>query len=250
MLLDIRAMLWKELRELRHMHGDSRMGLIGLFFPILYAGIIMPLQVGPLWITWPLVLTLAFIMPALLVMVVVADSFAGERERKTLEALLATRLSDRAILLGKILTCVVYSWLFCQAMFVLGLVTLNISQLARGKDLLFFEPLCLPALLLPLISSFAVSGVGVLVSLRASTVRQAQQTLGLSVAALFIIPGMLISMLPKMLTKDKLESIKAIILSVGWETLVAAFIGAVLLAGIVAMFIALRLFRRARLILD
>ena len=40
----------------------------------------------------------------------VADSFAGERERHTLETLLASRLPDRAILAGKLLVPVAVAW--------------------------------------------------------------------------------------------------------------------------------------------
>jgi ABC-2 type transport system permease protein len=38
------------------------------------------------------------------------DAIAGERERHTLETLLASRISDRAILLGKVIVTTGYAW--------------------------------------------------------------------------------------------------------------------------------------------
>src|SRR3989337_1508330 len=54
-------------------------------------------------------LTLYFLAPLFLVIpvmassVIASDSFAGEKERKTLEALLATPLSDAELFIGKVL---------------------------------------------------------------------------------------------------------------------------------------------------
>lgn len=50
--------------------------------------------------------------PLVLTLTMVADSFAGERERHALETLLASRLSDRAILLGEAAALTSYGWLF------------------------------------------------------------------------------------------------------------------------------------------
>jgi ABC-type Na+ efflux pump permease subunit len=41
----------------------------------------------------------------------ITDSIAGERERQTLETLLASRLPDRAILLGKVAAITLLGWL-------------------------------------------------------------------------------------------------------------------------------------------
>ena len=65
-------------------------------------------------------------VPLMLVAGVVADSFAGERERHTLETLLASRLSDEAILVGKVTAAVGYGWGFTLVMAVVSLVSVNI----------------------------------------------------------------------------------------------------------------------------
>ena len=63
----------------------------------------------------------------------VADSFAGERERHTLETLLASRLPDRAILFGKVLAAVGYGWVLVMLMLVLSLVTVNLTVATPGS---------------------------------------------------------------------------------------------------------------------
>ncbi len=55
------------------------------------------------------------------------DSFAGERERHTLETLLASRLPDHAILSGKLLVCVLYSFIMTIIFIVLCLAVVNIA---------------------------------------------------------------------------------------------------------------------------
>ncbi|MCS6827529.1 MAG: ABC transporter permease subunit [Caldilinea sp.] len=60
-----------------------------------------PLMVGVLLAGLPLVLSA----------ILSADSLAGERERRTLETLLASRLSEQAILLGKMSAAVVLGWM-------------------------------------------------------------------------------------------------------------------------------------------
>lgn len=92
-------MIWKELKELALLRSVVArhnplflIAVAGIFVPALKAG---PMLLGPgIWIY--------MIMPALSVLSIIGDSFAGERERHTLETLLASRLPDRAIVLGKI----------------------------------------------------------------------------------------------------------------------------------------------------
>lgn len=60
----------------------------------------------------PLAIPIAWAaLPLILAGVMITDSIAGERERQTLETLLASRLSDRAIVLGKIVAVTLLGWL-------------------------------------------------------------------------------------------------------------------------------------------
>src|SRR5574339_839063 len=110
MAADSFSMLWKEWKELLQFQGSSRSGLIGLLIMIGIFGIVMPIQWGSMWVESGASLTLWLVIPMMLAAMIVADSFAGERERHTLETLLASRLSDQAILLGKITEAVGYGW--------------------------------------------------------------------------------------------------------------------------------------------
>src|SRR5678815_2933365 len=93
-------------------------------------------------------------MPFLWVSGVVADLFAGERERHTLEALLATRLSDQAILFGKLLAAMAYGFILTWVIMLVSVVTINISSGRSG--LLFYSP---QMTLAALIFSILVSGL-------------------------------------------------------------------------------------------
>ncbi|PJF23668.1 MAG: ABC-2 type transporter, partial [Phototrophicales bacterium] len=93
----------KELREILTF-GDARgRSKYSLLILILIFGIVIPIQNGRDWVTSPMNIMVWGWMPFLWVSGIVADLFAGERERHTLEALLATRLSDQSILFGKLL---------------------------------------------------------------------------------------------------------------------------------------------------
>jgi ABC-2 type transport system permease protein len=125
---------------------------------------------------------------------ITADSFAGERERHTLETLLASRLSDLAILIGKIAAGVVLTWGLIAFTLGLGLLAASTrgnagrAQASLGQlgvILLIYLFLCL-----------VVSCAAVLVSLRASTVRQAIQTLTWSFMIVFFLTLFTIARLP------------------------------------------------------
>jgi ABC-type Na+ efflux pump permease subunit len=62
------------------------------------------------------------------VFAVAPDTFAGERERHTLETLLASRLSDQAILIGKLAACTSYGWLLTIITIVVGVITINAAN--------------------------------------------------------------------------------------------------------------------------
>lgn len=245
-LADIWTVIWKDIRELPKIYGSSKMSLIGLFFPVFIIGILFPIQMGEKWLHPALVLIMGTLFAVTMVFATVADSFAGERERKTLETLLSSRLSDRSILFGKLLSSICFAVAFVYLLFLVGLITLNLTRLGGGR-FLFFEGRVFAALLvLPLCSSFAASGVGVLVSLRASSVKQAQQGLVMSVMLLFFLPAMLIPMLPKSI----LERLTGIVTMVGPEVLVILAVIVLLTVGTVSVALAMRVFQRARLILD
>jgi ABC-2 type transport system permease protein len=185
---DIYTVMWKEWKELLQLQGSSRSGLTGLLIMIAIFGIVMPLQWGTMWLESGASLTLWLIIPMMLAVTIVADTFAGERERHTLETLLASRLSDRAILLGKLSAAVIFEWVITQLVFLVALIPTNILH---GRDgLIFYTPaVALSGMLLSLLIAALVSMIGIMVSLRSSTVKQAQQKLGISVFIIaYLVP--------------------------------------------------------------
>ena len=228
------------------MRGGLRGGKLGLLIFVGVFGIYMPLQSGPEFVSSPVSLIYWAWVPFLLVSSVIADSFAGERERHTLETLLASRLSDRAILFGKIAAAIAYGWGLTLGCILLGLGTVNI---AYGKEHLLLYPtaIAIGIVVLPFLLAGLASGMGVLVSLRASTVRQAQQAFSMGFLVLFI-PLFLIPVLPEDWKMSVAQAVMATNLNLNAVLAVVVAVVALLDIGLVA--VALARFQRARLILD
>jgi len=245
MIADILTVALKEIKELPYLRRDkSRTNLFTLLIFVGVFGIFLPLQTGKEWVSSPLNLLYWAWLPFMLVGTTMVDAFAGERERHTLETLLASRLSDRAILFGKILAGIIYGLAMTLMCILLGLVTVNV---AFGRDGLLFFPLAigLGILAVVLLISTLASGLGVLVSLRAGSVRQAQQTFTIAYFVLFI-PLMVIPMLPEAVMQPVLQFLMQTdftTIAIGAGVIVALLDVALILA-------ALARFRRARLILD
>lgn len=179
MIRDTWTMMLKEWKELLIRRGRLRGGLLSLLVVVAFLGIVPPMQQGSDWVTSPIVLFLSGWVSFLLVTNVVTDSFAGERERHTLETLLATCLSDRAILFGKICTAISYGWCLTTLTLLIGLITVNVA-FGHGEILFYQGVIGWGGVGLSLAGAALAASAGVLVSLRAPTVRQAQQTLSLA----------------------------------------------------------------------
>ncbi|MGA2798825.1 MAG: ABC transporter permease [Thermoguttaceae bacterium] len=243
MIADIRTMMWKELREIM-IYGGGR-GKAGLLIFVVGIGVFLPLQMGRDWIKSPIMLFLGVWMPLALVISVVADSFAGERERHTLETLLASRLSDRAILCGKAGAAMAYGVGASWVILLLGLVTVNLAH-GHGKPIFFSATMGFSTIGFSLLNAGLATSAGILVSLRAATVRQAQQTLSIVLMA-FLFGGIFsIQALPA----EWKDSLVKTFTAVGVERALAfmALILTVLDVGLFAW--AMKRFRRSRLIFD
>lgn len=184
---DAYTMAWKEWKELLAPQGRFRGGAMNLLLLLGIFGIAMPWQFGRAWVESPMMLLYWGWVPLLLLSNVVVDAFAGERERHTLETLLATRLPDRAILFGKIGAAVAYALAIAAASLLLGVVTVNV--LVRPERLLLYPPATLAgALAMNVLGAALIAGLGVLVSLRSASVRQAGQLMGIAVLVVGFAP--------------------------------------------------------------
>jgi len=124
------------------------------------------------------------LLPMILPLVIAADSIAGERERKTIESLIASPLSIWEILAGKLTTTMIPSIIIT---YVSGCIFMIISDLALYSNLnrLLF-PNTMASILLfvfsPFLSLITTQSM-IIVSTKASGMREAQQ-----LGSLIIIP--------------------------------------------------------------
>jgi ABC-2 type transport system permease protein len=249
MITDIWTVMRKELIEIffqrANIGGSRRGGWFSLLLVVAVFGLFLPLQIGPDWLRQPQLLVFWAWVPLFLVTSVTTDTFAGERERHTLETLLASRLSDRAILLGKVAAAVAYGWGLSLVSVLLSVLMIN---LAYGQGQFLFYPLDVAAL--GCVLSFLAAGLsataGVLISLRAASARQAAQIMSATIMVLLFIPLLAVQALPAGVQSQLAANLAAARFDqvAIWAAVVLAILdGLLLLAGLAR-------FQRARLILD
>ena len=187
MITDMSTVIWKEWKSLFRQPGSRVRLAITVIVPIGYFGVVAPLQAGAEFTTGAEPWFISVVLPLLTVIMTAPDSFAGERERKTLRTLLASRLPDPAILWAKIGFSVVLGMAMMVVTLLLGTVVASLSGETVGLVVIAADRLVHMIGVALLLSALA-AGAAVLISLRAQTVQQAQQTLA---AVFFVIPSVL-----------------------------------------------------------
>ena len=249
MIADIWTIIWKEWKELLLSRGNARGGLARLAIMVGVFGIFLPLQTGAEWVTSPMSLVFWAWVPLFLVVGMVADAFAGERERHTLETLLASRMPNRPIFFGKVAAAMSYGWGITMVSLLLGLVAVNVVY-GHGQLLLYPPLFVIGGTLLGLLTAGLAASAGVLVSLRAPTVRQAAQTMSIATMVIIFVPVTIIGALPRLFPQVSELQVMALLQNINW-TLVLAGAGALLaLVDGVLLAAGLARFQRAKLILD
>ena len=245
MIADVLTVARKEWTEYIATGTGLKGGRMGLIVMLAVFGVFLPAQNGPTWLTSPIPLVMWAWVPLMLVSGVVADSFAGERERHTLETLLASRLSDEAILLGKVGAATVYGWAFAVLAAALSVVSVNVFHW-QGHAVFFPAAVATALPVFSLLTSLLAASAGVLVSLRAPTARHAAQALSISVMVILFVPMFTIRALPE----DTRNALAAAALRFDARALMAAAaLGMLLVDGALLAAGFLR-FRRSRLTLD
>ncbi|MFB3852397.1 MAG: ABC transporter permease subunit [Vicinamibacterales bacterium] len=195
-MLDISTVMWKELRELLFPEGRLKGGLRNIAVMVGVAGVMFPLNAGRSWFdSWLTVYTACF--PVILCLSFTADSVAGERERHTLETLLASRLPDRAIVLGKIFAISAYAFgvvMLCQPVAALAV---NVA-FGRGDFLFYRFEILASIVVIATVFSLLVSAAGVIFSMTAPTARAAAQRMIAPFLLLFALPGLVPLIAPKL----------------------------------------------------
>ena len=167
------------LREMYHtMRSMGRAGLVR--FIIVYAGLLGFLI--PWQIEIPAVSIMIFgLLPLYIAGPAGVDAFAGERDRSTLETLLASPISPGQLMAGKLGFCAGFALL--AAWFSMGVFSL--ASAVAGRPLPGPEPY-LAAALLGVIMSVLSGLVGMSVSLGARSARSSQQWYSLVLVAVAI----------------------------------------------------------------
>jgi ABC-2 type transport system permease protein len=245
MIYDMWTIMCKEFKETLRLRGNLKGGTLGVLIFLIIFGVFLPVQMGRQWLDSPMVLYFWIWVPLFLVSSVVADSFAGERERNTLETLLASRLPDTAILFGKTLSAIGYGWGLTLVSLCLGTVTINLVH-GEGYFLFYSPVMSLGILIWSFLGAGLAASAGVLVSLRAHTVRQAQQSLSISIMLLLFVPIFALQALPEETTRRFLNWLDAVsvVEIVLWVT------GGLVVLDLLLLAAALSRFKREKLVLD
>lgn len=189
---DVLLVCRKDLSELfssragRRAHVTTMAGQIAVF------GALVPFFMAPLWINETPALSFIFVLlPLALSSSQSATVFAGERERGTIESLLATPLSMRALFFGKGLAVLVQVYGIIVSSTIMSVVFLNLWLRINGFGAVFMYsgPALFALFGLSLALAVFATSTGVIVSLRASSVRTAQMTTTL-LSVLCLLPLM------------------------------------------------------------
>jgi ABC-type Na+ efflux pump permease subunit len=125
------------------------------------------------------------VIPIMASTIIASDSFAGEKERRTVEPLLATPLSDSEMLLGKMLVSFAPAVVVTSAAFLVysAVIDYFTLELFGGRPLFPNNTWLMLIFALAPTLAFADIGLTVLISARAKGVREAQQ-----ISALLLVP--------------------------------------------------------------
>lgn len=127
-------------------------------------------------------------MPIITASVLAADSFAGEKERKTAEALLSTPTTNAELLLGKILASLIPTILLTLAVFVIYASIINYFSMKFFSVAIFPNMEWYMMLLNAPFLALTTIGMVVLVSTRVKGVKEAQQISTLLILPLLVVP--------------------------------------------------------------
>lgn len=148
-------------------------------------------QMFVLYMTAFVLAPLFLIMPLMFSSVVGADSFVGERERKTMEALLYSPATDMELFLGKVLAAVIPAISLSLLTYLVYIIIVNVASFSLFGRIWFPLPAWWP-LMFWLTPAFALLGISatVIISMRVKTFMEAYQLTGsLVVIVLALVIG-------------------------------------------------------------
>ena len=242
---DILTVMWKESKSLLRYSDNRWKGIAILVTPIALFGILIPIQFREEWLTSGWSLGVAFFTPLMLIASTIAESFSGERERHTLETLLASRLPDRAILIGKLLTSMLFGWGMTLLLLLVSLLVVNLLDGKDGFQNYQSHILWLDILASVLMAGF-VSSLGILISLRSATVQAASQSIMLMLFLPLMLLQAVVFLLPAFLPKATVSTIAE---QLNFINIMIVILSVLLVVDIILFFGAISGFHRSKLIL-
>lgn len=244
------AVVWrKEIKELLATHGSPKSWFLRVAMFVAMFGVYLPLKQREFWVEGFAPALFYPFIPVIIANWVVADSFAGERERKTLETLLSTRLPDYAIFFGKVLSALAYAWVFTAVSLLVSLVALNMSA-PPGEVFLYPLFVFVSVLVGSILTGLLIVEIGVFISLRAKTVRAAQQTLSVPIFAIFLFIGFGITAFAKVIPQEIGLRLALWLDEVGPEIIATIIFVVFVAVDALLLMLALKRFQRSRLSLD
>lgn len=151
---------------LKNMPPSLRVIFEGLRLEQMFVVYMTAFMFAPMFLTLPLMFS----------SVVGADSFVGERERKTMEALLYSPATDRELFLGKVLAAVIPAIALSWLSYLVYIIVVNVASFNLFGYIWFPLPTWWP-LMFWLTPAFALLGISatVMISARVKTFMEAYQ---------------------------------------------------------------------------
>ena len=173
------------------------------------------------------------IVPIMASSVVAADSFAGEKERKTIEALLATPISDTEMFLGKVLISFALSMIATVGAFATYSIVVDSFTYATFGGRLLFPNVPWMMLIFGVAPTIALADIGltVMISTRVKGFREAQQ-----ISALLLLPMLVLTF----------GQISGVIIF--GPIVIGSFIIILALCDIVVFYVGVKLFKREEIL--
>ncbi|MFC1935441.1 ABC transporter permease [Chloroflexota bacterium] len=246
MIADILTVMWKERKGLFRHRGSRTRSVMTMLLPAVIFSIYVPWDAGTRWLDGSVSILASVAIPVVLIGVTIPDSFAGERERHTLGTLLASRLPDNAILIGKVAMSVGLAWGATLIVLLISMGVVNVVHW-QGEILLYSGSTALADLGMSLLVAILASSAGVLISLRVTTVQEATQTLMAGLTVVPLILGMVALFVAKMQPKWA-EPIKDALGALGFTKVILIIMVFLTVISVELLVAAIARFQRARLI--
>jgi len=236
---------WEDIKSTLLSYHNLQAGIWPILLFCVAFGIYEPVKKGIEWMQSPImVFSLSVLVPFIVIGFISPYSFVGERKRGTLEPLLATPVSDQAILFGKIGIAALYGWGISFVSMLLGLFSPFFST---GRFLLYPLGMAIPTLLLSLFFSLLVAIIGANSSLYAKTLLEAQNNLGMALFIPVVLPAFFVG--PFMPEAWKIIIIQ-VVSQLGTTNLLLIFMVLMFIVDNVSILITLRRFHRKLLIFE